>query len=40
MQSSWIMDAEKPSKSRRGSIRERKMALQQDVGFSFITDSL
>ncbi|XP_011074462.1 uncharacterized protein LOC105159187 isoform X2 [Sesamum indicum] len=25
------MDAEKPSTSRRGSVRERKMALQQDV---------
>ncbi|KAI3460257.1 hypothetical protein Pfo_016920 [Paulownia fortunei] len=31
MQSSWIMDAEKPITSCRGSIRERKMALQQDV---------
>ncbi|KAK4387553.1 hypothetical protein Sango_2361900 [Sesamum angolense] len=31
IQSIWIMDAEKPSTSRRGSVRERKMALQQDV---------
>ncbi|EYU20970.1 hypothetical protein MIMGU_mgv1a005816mg [Erythranthe guttata] len=33
MQSSWIMDAHKPSASRRNrsSIRDRKMALQQDV---------
>ncbi|KAK4434459.1 hypothetical protein Salat_0608700 [Sesamum alatum] len=31
MQSSWIMDAEKPSTSRQGSVRDRKMALQQDV---------
>ncbi|KAH6778874.1 hypothetical protein C2S52_010111 [Perilla frutescens var. hirtella] len=31
MQSSWAMDAEKPCTSNRSSIRERKMALQQDV---------
>ncbi|KAK6118868.1 hypothetical protein DH2020_047388 [Rehmannia glutinosa] len=31
MQRGWVMDAEKPRTSRRGSIRERKMALQQDV---------
>ncbi|KAK4390594.1 hypothetical protein Sango_2122700 [Sesamum angolense] len=31
MQGSRIMNAEKPTTGRRGSIRERKMALQQDV---------
>ncbi|KAK6130917.1 hypothetical protein DH2020_035342 [Rehmannia glutinosa] len=31
MQRGWIMDAEKPRTSRRVSIRERKIALQQDV---------
>lgn len=34
-QSSWVMDAEKPCTSNRSSIRDRKMALQQDVGVSF-----
>lgn len=31
MQSGWVMDAEKPCTSNRSSIRDRKMALQQDV---------
>lgn len=31
IQSSWVMDAEKPCTSNRSSSRERKMALQQDV---------
>ncbi|KAK4429044.1 hypothetical protein Salat_1204400 [Sesamum alatum] len=31
MQGNRMMNAEKPTTSRRGSIRERKMALQQDV---------
>ncbi|KAL3840372.1 hypothetical protein ACJIZ3_024963 [Penstemon smallii] len=31
MQRSRVIDAEKPTTSRRGSIRERKIALQQDV---------
>ncbi|KAL2242061.1 UNVERIFIED_CONTAM: hypothetical protein Sindi_0324100 [Sesamum indicum] len=40
IQSSWIMDAEKPSTSRRGSVRERKMALQQDAFIAYgIPDS-
>lgn len=37
MHNSGTMNTDKPTTSRGGSIRERKMALQQDVSLSFLT---